>query len=70
LGGFFSGDFERYIKRALEMVHLSLCMVSVRGTWMGSFSSGDFERYIKRALEMEYLSLCTCTLYIFLLCVT
>jgi hypothetical protein len=36
-GGFFSGDFERYVKRALEMEHLSLCRGSIRGTWKGGF---------------------------------
>jgi hypothetical protein len=35
-------DFERYIKRALEMEH---------------FFPGDFKRYIKRALWVEHLSL-------------
>jgi hypothetical protein len=34
-GAFFSGNLERYIKRALEMEHLSLCRGSVRGTWKG-----------------------------------
>jgi hypothetical protein len=34
-GGFFSGDFERDVKRALEMEHLSLHRGSVRGTWKG-----------------------------------
>jgi hypothetical protein len=29
---FFSGDFERYVNRALEMEHLSLCRGSVQGT--------------------------------------
>jgi hypothetical protein len=28
MGGFFSGDFERYVKRALEMEHLSQCRSS------------------------------------------
>jgi hypothetical protein len=31
--GFFSGDFERYVVRALELEHLSLCRGSLRGTW-------------------------------------
>jgi hypothetical protein len=31
-GGSFSGDFERHVKRALEMGHLSLCRGSVRGS--------------------------------------
>jgi hypothetical protein len=30
---FFSGDFERYVKRALEMMYLSVCSGSIRGTW-------------------------------------
>jgi hypothetical protein len=49
--GFFSGDFESYVKRALEMEHLPLCRGCVRGTWRGCFFSGDFERYVKRALD-------------------
>jgi hypothetical protein len=32
-GGSFTGDFERYVKEALEMEYLSLCRGSVRGTW-------------------------------------
>jgi hypothetical protein len=56
--GFFSGDFERCVKRALEMEHLSSCRGSIRGTWLGGSYSGDFERYAKRALEIEHLSLC------------
>jgi hypothetical protein len=50
-GGFFSGDFESYVKRALEMEHLPLCRGPVRGTWRGCFFSGDFKRYVKRALD-------------------
>jgi hypothetical protein len=57
-GDFFSGHFERYVNRALEMEHLSLCRVSIRGTWRGGFFSGDFERHVKRTLEMEHLSPC------------
>jgi hypothetical protein len=34
-GGFFSGDFERYVKRALEMERLSLRRGCVRGSWRG-----------------------------------
>jgi hypothetical protein len=30
---FFSGDFERYVKRALEMEHLSVYRGSNSGTW-------------------------------------
>jgi hypothetical protein len=55
-GGFFSGDFERYVERVLEMEHLSVCRGFVRGTWRRGFFSGDFERYVKRALEIEHLS--------------
>jgi hypothetical protein len=32
-GSFFSGDFKRYVNRALEIEHLSLCRGSVRGSW-------------------------------------
>jgi hypothetical protein len=53
-----SGDFERNIKRALEVEHLSLHRGSVRGTWRRGFLSGDLERYVKRALAMEHLSSC------------
>jgi hypothetical protein len=42
--GFFSGDFESYIKRALEMEHLPLCRGSVRGIWREGFVSGDMQR--------------------------
>jgi hypothetical protein len=57
-GGFFSGDFESYVKKALEMKHLPLCKGPVRGTWREGFVSGDFERNVERALVMEHLSRC------------
>jgi hypothetical protein len=47
-------EFQIYVKRALEMEHLSLC----RGTRRVSSFSGGSERYAKRALEIEHLSLC------------
>jgi hypothetical protein len=36
-GGSFSGNFERYVKRALETEHVSLCRGAIRGTWRGGF---------------------------------
>jgi hypothetical protein len=43
LRALWTGDLERYVERALEMEHLSLCKGSIRGTWRGGFFSGDFE---------------------------
>jgi hypothetical protein len=55
VGGLISGDIERYVERALEMEHLSLCRGSVRGSWREGSFLGTFERYVERALEMEHL---------------
>jgi hypothetical protein len=43
-GDFFSGDFERYVKRALEMDRLFLCRGSVRGSWREASFLGNLKR--------------------------
>jgi hypothetical protein len=53
-GNLFSGDFERYIKRAPEMEHLSLCRGSVRGTWKGGCFLGTLMNMSGKALKSEH----------------
>ena len=50
-GGSSSGDFERWLKRALEVDCLTLRGSSVKGTWREDSLAGDPKRYVK-ALEM------------------
>jgi hypothetical protein len=49
--GPFSVDFERNVKRALEIEHLAVRMGLHKGNMEGGISfSVDFERHIKRAV--------------------
>jgi hypothetical protein len=45
-GGTFTGDFERYVKKAL-VARIFLHGGHVGGTWRGNFFTGDFERQVK-----------------------
>jgi len=49
--GSSTGDFERWLKGALEVECLSLCGNSVKGTWREGSLAGDPEGYIEQALE-------------------
>ena len=51
--GSSSGDFEIWLKGALEVgcLSLSLCGSSVKGTWRESSLVGDPEGYVEKALK-------------------
>ena len=46
-----TGDFEIWLKGALEVQRLSLCGSSVKGTWKKGSLAGDPEGYAEKALE-------------------
>jgi hypothetical protein len=49
--GLSTGDFERWLKGALEVECLTLCGSSVKGTWKEGSLTGDPEGYAEKALE-------------------
>jgi hypothetical protein len=49
--GLSTGDFERWLKRALEVECLTLCGSSVKRTWKEGSLAGDPEGYAEKALE-------------------
>jgi hypothetical protein len=51
------GDFERYVKRALETEHLSVCRGSIGGTWTGVSFLATLRNIPGKALEGKHLSL-------------
>jgi hypothetical protein len=57
-GGSFSGNFERYANRTVEMEQSFFMQGLRKGNVEGGFFSGNFERYVERAVEMEHLSRC------------
>jgi hypothetical protein len=50
--GSFTGDFERWLKGALEVERLSLYGSSVKGTWREGSLAGDPVGWVETALKM------------------
>jgi len=50
--GLSTGDFERWLKGALDVECLSLCGSSLKGPWREGSFAGDPEGYVEGAPEM------------------
>ena len=51
--GSSTGDFELWLKGALEAECASLCGSSVKGTWREGSLAGDPEGYVEKALDTD-----------------